>query len=82
MSRSNTAGRTGDTIDCRRYAAELVRAQAGRNLPRGTYRGAAAKAATATIPIVFPPARSGRRGLVASLARPGGNVTGFDSVRA
>ena len=43
-------------------------------------RAAAAKQATTTIPIVFVDRRrSGRSGLVASLARPGGNVTGLTS---
>src|SRR5262249_51768163 len=60
---------------------------AGRNvdviLTRGTPPALAAKAATRTIPIVMiivtEPVRSG---LVTSLARPGGNITGMASVGA
>jgi putative ABC transport system substrate-binding protein len=59
-------------------AAELVRSNVDIIVTWGTPAVLAAKAATATIPIVMvgvaDPVRSG---LVRSLARPGGNITGF-----
>jgi putative ABC transport system substrate-binding protein len=59
-------------------AEELVRLKVEIIVTNGTIATVAAKNATTSIPIVM--ANSGdpvRAGLVASLARPGGNVTGF-----
>ena len=62
-------------------AADLVRLKVDLIVVTGTPSSLAAKRATTTIPIVM--ARAGDPvgvGLVASLARPGGNVTGFSSL--
>jgi len=62
-------------------AAEFVRRNVDVILAGGTEAAVAAKQATLVIPIVFPTAGNpvGSR-LVASLARPGGNVTGLSNL--
>ena len=64
-------------------AMELVRANVDLLLTRGTPATQAAKRATATIPIVMAAvADPVEAGVAASLARPGGNVTGLTSATA
>ena len=72
----------GDADRIRRYAAELVALAPDVILATGSATVAALQQATRTVPIVFvsviDPVGAG---FVASLARPGGNATGFTAVR-
>jgi putative tryptophan/tyrosine transport system substrate-binding protein len=58
-------------------AADLVQARVDVILTGGTPATVAAKQATETIPIVFVAGAVVEKGIVRSLARPGGNVTGL-----
>src|SRR5262249_54619703 len=70
----------GDVVGCCRYAAELVALAPDVIVAGGNPVVSALREATRSVPIVFAlvadPVGSG---YVASLARPGGNATGFAS---
>ena len=79
-SRSSTVGPSGDVDLARRYAAELVALGPDVILVGGATNVAALQQATRTIPIVFAGLTDPvGAGFVESLARPGGNTTGFTS---
>ena len=64
-------------------AEELVRLKVDLIVTRGTPEALALKKATSTIPIVFYDVTDPvGAGLVDSLARPGGNITGFSGIEA
>jgi putative ABC transport system substrate-binding protein len=68
----------GDVGRVRDYAAELVRLAPDLILAQGTPNVAALKQATTTIPVVFVVVNDPvAQGFIASMARPGGNITGF-----
>ena len=69
---------TNDVSEIRRHAAELVALAPDVILAHGSATVRPLAQATRTVPIVFPVAVDPvGAGFVASLARPGGNVTGF-----
>jgi len=73
----------GSTERFAALAAELVNQKVDLILTRGTPATLAARRATATIPIVMAAvADPVESGLAASLARPGGNVTGLSAASA
>jgi putative ABC transport system substrate-binding protein len=68
----------GDIARTREQAAELVKLAPEVLLSNGTPATAALKQATTTIPIVFAVVNDPvAQGFIASMAHPGGNITGF-----
>ena len=76
--RIDTRWATANAVDIRRHAAELVALAPDVILATGAAAVGAMLQATRTVPIVFPIAVDPvGAGFVDSLARPGGNATGF-----
>src|SRR5215470_8291098 len=72
---------TADAAQMQTYAAEVVRLPAEVVLASGSLAVAALRQETQSTPIVFVRvAEPLSQGIVTSLARPGGNVTGFASL--
>ncbi len=72
-------GKSGDQLDA--AAAELVRLKVDIIVAFTGSQAGAARKATQTIPIVMTASGDAvRQGLVASLAQPGGNVTGLTAI--
>jgi putative ABC transport system substrate-binding protein len=72
---------TGSDADTDKAVAELIRRGAGLLVPTGSTASVAAKRHTSTIPIVFISVGNPvAMGLVANLAHPGGNATGFSDI--
>jgi putative ABC transport system substrate-binding protein len=78
--RIDTRWATANAANIRRHAAELVALAPDVILAHGNQAVAPLLQATRTVPIVFPVAADPvGAGFIDSLARPGGNVTGFMS---
>jgi hypothetical protein len=76
--RIDTRWGAGDVDRIRRYAAELVALEPDVILATATATVAPLQQATRTVPIVFASVIDPvGAGFVASMARPGGNITGF-----
>ncbi len=74
---------TGSTAQLPTVVAELLRRNVDVIIASGTPSVPAAKKATSTIPIIFVASIDPvATGMVASLARPGGNVTGLAGIHA
>ena len=82
LSRLSTAGRRDVSSAIAEIAAEFVRLKVDVIVTAEPHVALAAKQATSVIPIVFCDGRrpDRQRLLVASLARPGGNVTGLSNL--
>jgi putative ABC transport system substrate-binding protein len=76
--RIDTRWATANTADIRRHAAELAALAPDVIIAHGSSTVAPLQQVTRTVPIVFPVAGDPvSAGFVDSLARPGGNITGF-----